>query len=155
MGGGECLQRPSLYSQALPQSPQGRVFTAPQPVQPVATGSLRRSKSSSKSTGRQLSGRECDARAAMPNNLRCHARLQPQGRSGEGRDQICHLHLNSRCAQLVRWHGAKQRHRGRRHPVTHARLLRCFYCILWQKYSATYRPGICTTASPALSSGLV
>ena len=31
-------------------------------------------------------------------------------------------------------------------------LLRCFWCILWRKYSATYRPGICT---PALSSGLV
>ena len=28
-------------------------------------------------------------------------------------------------------------------------LLRCFWCILWRKYSATYRPGICTTASPA------
>ena len=22
-------------------------------------------------------------------------------------------------------------------------LLRCFWCIVWQKYSATYRPGIC------------
>ena len=27
--------------------------------------------------------------------------------------------------------------------------------LLWQDYSATYRPGICTTASPVLSSGLV
>ena len=34
-------------------------------------------------------------------------------------------------------------------------LLRCFWCILWRTYSATYRPGICTTASPAFSSGLV
>jgi len=34
-------------------------------------------------------------------------------------------------------------------------LLLCFWCILWRRYSATYRPGICTTASPALPSGLV
>ena len=69
---------------------------------------------------------------------------------------VCHLLVDSRSKRLPRGGGEKEPERQQRRINRRATMAtmcgKSSSPLLWQDYSATYRPGICTTASPALSS---